>query len=154
MVVVMMMMMMMMMSWCRILCDAHKAYTTIQKQDSRKCLGEPVLQDTTGLLFRILPDFWCPVSIVSVANPLLQHKRRSMEVPLTGWIQILVFCGMVDFGLYRCGGRILYKVWCRMSLPAGFTNRFCHWDHPLDSYRTGFRKIAGKLPECEHSGTV
>jgi hypothetical protein len=23
------------------------------------------------------------------------------QVPLTGWIQILIFCGMVDFGLYR-----------------------------------------------------
>ncbi|CAE7177628.1 unnamed protein product, partial [Symbiodinium microadriaticum] len=25
-------------------------------------------------------------------------------VPFLGWIQILVFCGMVDFGLYRNAG--------------------------------------------------
>lgn len=30
---------------------------------------------------------------------LVEHNG---EVPLTGWIQIIVFCGMVDFGLYRC----------------------------------------------------
>ena len=25
------------------------------------------------------------------------------QVPFLGWIQIIVFCGMVDFGLYRQG---------------------------------------------------
>ena len=27
--------------------------------------------------------------------------RCVSQVPLTGWIQIILFCGMVDFGLYR-----------------------------------------------------
>lgn len=27
--------------------------------------------------------------------------RCISQVPLTGWIQIILFCGMVDFGLYR-----------------------------------------------------
>ena len=33
----------------------------------------------------------------------LKCHPLTKQVPLTGWIQILIFCGMVDFGLYRLG---------------------------------------------------
>jgi hypothetical protein len=39
-------------------------------------------------------------------NPLARSPKYhplTKQVPLTGWIQILIFCGMVDFGLYRWG---------------------------------------------------
>ena len=43
------------------------------------------------------------VRIPVVKRPSFLFDLWWGKVPFLGWIQILIFCGMVDFGLYRQG---------------------------------------------------